>query len=214
MGLAMETGPALEYTLARVSTSQSLQALVRAPAYWFTGAGAPGASMMFGPQQAPAVVDAALATTAARPSIAVGNLGAIGVATNKQSFRQLLVSTISNPSHPLHELLNADGKLTTSTARGMNELAWFENPKIMEAGHYSSAKGLGGTPDRLVMMSAYENRLLSATLEHPSIGGEMLESGRVLSIGGVPVDFKTATALVEFGLLDADVFADAAVVIY
>jgi hypothetical protein len=64
------------------------------------------------------------------------------------------------------------------------------------------------------MMSAYENRLLSATLEHPSIGGEMLEAGKVLSIGGVPVDFRTATALVEYGLLDPEVFANAAVVIY
>jgi len=36
----------------------------------------------------------------------------------------------------------------------------------------------------------------------------------VLSIGGVPVDFRTATALVEYGLLDAEVFAHAPLVIY
>ena len=102
----------------------------------------------------------------------------------------------------------------TSTTRGMNRLVWFENPYIIEAGHYASAKGLAGAPDRLMMMSTYENRLLSATVEHSSKGGEMVEAGIVLSIGGVPVDFGTAVALVEYGLLDFEVFAKAPIVIY
>ncbi len=42
----------------------------------------------------------------------------------------------------------------------------------------------------------------------------MLEGGMVVSIGGVPVDFRTAEALVEAGFLDADIFANAPLVIY
>jgi hypothetical protein len=110
--------------------------------------------------------------------------------------------------------LNAEARLTPSTTRGMNELVWYENPNIVEAGHYESAKRLAGAPHRLIMMSAYENRLLSATLEHSRIGGEMLAAGKVPSIGGVPVDFRTAVALVEYGVLDAEVFASAPIVIY
>jgi len=149
-----------------------------------------------------------------RAAVLVSDLGPIGAATSKRGFRRLLISIIKEASHPLHGLLNAEGKLTSSTSKGLNELVWFENPNIVEAGHYASAKGLAGAPDRLVLMSAYENRLLSATLEHPRFAGEMLESGKVLSIGGVPVDFRTAAALIEFDLLNAEVFTNAAVVIY
>jgi hypothetical protein len=156
----------------------------------------------------------AVAAGERRAAIAVRDLGAIGATTSRPNFRRLLLSIIRDESHPLHGLLNAEGKLTPSTTKGMNELVWFENPSIIEAGHYESAKRLAGAPDRLVMMSAYENRLLSATVEHSSKGGEMLEAGKVLSIGGVPVDFRTAAALVEFGLLDAEVFANAPIVIY
>jgi hypothetical protein len=95
------------------------------------------------PQDSPAMVKpqltSALPTEAGRrAAIAVGDLGAIGSATSRQSFRRLLISIISQPSHPLHGLLNAEGRLTSSTARGMNELIWFENPNILEAGHLIS----------------------------------------------------------------------------
>ena len=97
----------------------------------------------------------------------------------------------------------------------MTELDWFENPNIIEAGHWASAKGLApGVPDRLVVMSAYENRLLSATVERARFGGEMLEGGKVLAIGGVPVDFRTAVSLVEYGTLRPEVFANAPMVVY
>jgi hypothetical protein len=260
MGLKMQVGPALDYSVTWLTTNQRLRSLATAPAFWFMGAGGVGGGI---PQAAPAAMgvgalsqadsetgaaqqalqalapefEASLPSASTsvqasippastsiealslvagegRATIAVGDLGRIGAATSKPSFRRLLISIVREPSHPLHRLLNTEGKLTSSTARGINELVWFENPNIIEAGHYASAKGLAGAPDRLVMMSAYENRLLSATLEHPGIGGEMLEAGKVLSIGGVPVDLRTAAALVEYGLLDAEVFANAPIVIY
>jgi RHS repeat-associated protein len=156
-----------------------------------------------------------IATAGPRATIAVGDLGRIGAVTSKKTFRRLLTSMIQDRSHPLHRLLNAAGKLTPSTTRGMTELDWFENPNIIEAGHWASAKGLApGVPDRLVVMSAYENRLLSATVERARFGGEMLEGGKVLAIGGVPVDFRTAVSLVEYGTLRPEVFANAPMVVY
>ena len=193
-----------------------LAAAAKAPAYWFLGAGGLGGSARAGSRSASVALEAAEATGAGarRAAIAVDELGIVAVVTSKQRFRTIVTALIRNPSHPLHRLLNAEGKLIASTSKGMTELVWFENPNILEAGHYESAKRLAGAPDRLVLMSAYENRLLSATLEHPSMGGEMLESGQVLSIGGVPMDLKSAAALVEFGLLDADIFTNAPLVAY
>jgi hypothetical protein len=108
----------------------------------------------------------------------------------------------------------ATRRLRPSTTKGITQLDWFEDPRIIEAGHWSSAKALGGVADRLIIMSAHENRLASAMIEHPSLGGILAESGRVVAIGGYPVDLLTAEALVEFGALDADVLAQAPIVIY
>ncbi|HWX29288.1 MAG TPA: hypothetical protein VNZ53_17830 [Steroidobacteraceae bacterium] len=42
LGLTMEVGPALEYAVTSIFTNQRLQALVRAPLWWFMGAGGVG----------------------------------------------------------------------------------------------------------------------------------------------------------------------------
>jgi RHS repeat-associated protein len=117
----------------RVLASRTLANVVKAPVFWMMGAGGPGGGM-----------GAVVSAGGGRAAIPVGNLGAIGAATSKRSFRWLLISIIKEKSHPLHGLLNAQGKLTSSTARGTNELVWFENPNIIEAGHYASAKGPSG----------------------------------------------------------------------
>jgi hypothetical protein len=148
-------------------------------------------------------------------TIPVAELGRIGVTTSKSSFRRMLTRIARDPNHPLHGLIDpATNNLRPSTARGITQADWLEHPEIVEAGHYSSAVHLGGAPDRLIVMSAYENRLMSAVLEHPSVGGSMIESGRVVSIGGVPVDFKTATDLVARNILTAQALAEAPTVLY
>src|SRR5262249_279111 len=117
--------------------------------------------------------------------VKASSLGEIGTTTSKQKFRALLVKIIEDPNHPLHALLDPlTGRLRPRTTRGITEEVWLENPEIIEAGHSASARGLAGAPDRLVVMSAYENRLISAVLEHPAKGGEMLGSGRILAIQG------------------------------
>jgi hypothetical protein len=150
-----------------------------------------------------------------RATIPIADLGRVGQITNRQAFRRLVTEIISDPSHPLHSLLDPDtGRLIPSTTKGITQMDWFENPGIIEAGHWSSAKSLAGAPDRFTVMSAYENRLASAVIESPRFGGSMLESGYVVAIGGLPVDLATAQALVEFGVLDADVLASAPLVVY
>jgi RHS repeat-associated protein len=153
--------------------------------------------------------------SATRASVPIASLGRVGQITSKQSFRRFVTRTLQDPAHPLHPLLDpATMRLRLSTRPGLTQLEWFEDPRIVEAGHYSSAKGLAGAADRLTIMSAYENRLASAIIEHPSIGGTMSEAGRVIAIGGLPVDLLTAEALMEFGALEVEVFAQAPLVIY
>src|SRR5262249_42888442 len=85
-------------------------------------------------------------------------------------------------------------KLRTTTLKGMTELVWLQNPNLVEASHSMSAKA-GGT--QMILMSAYKNRKLSATIEHASKGAHMLSSGEAVVIGGVPVDIELANDLVR-----------------
>ena len=158
---------------------------------------------------------AAPGTSTPRGTISIKALGRVGEITSKRTFRRFVTRTIQRATHPLHKLLDpATRRLLRSTTKGLTALDWFEDPRIVEAGHYSSAKGLSGAPDRLVIMSAYENRLASATIEHPSIGGIMQESGHVVAIDGLPVDLRTAEALVEFGVLKPEELAAAPLIVY
>ena len=184
MGIAVEAGPAIEYGLGLLS--KALRAR-----------------------------EVASTAAATRGTINVVQLGEIGTTTSKKRFRTLLTRMIADPNHPLNKLLDpATGKLRPSTARGITELDWLENPEIIEAGHYGSAKALNGAPERLMVMSAYENRLVSAILEHPSKGGAMIESGRVLVIGGIPIDAVTAADLFGKGIIGAQAFEAASLLRY
>jgi RHS repeat-associated protein len=184
MGIAVEAGPAIEYGMSLLT--RALRART-----------------------------AASTVAATRGTIDAVQLGEIATTTSKRRFRTLLTRLISDERHPLHKLLDpATGKLRPSTARGITELDWFENPEVVEAGHYMSAKALNGAPDRLMVMSAYENRLVSAVLEHPTKGGAMIESGRVLVIGGIPIDATTAADLFGKGIIEAQALSEALILRY
>ena len=135
--LALEAGavlPALGRILGSAVKSERVISAVKAPAFWAVGAGGLGGRLAragrieaelsaLGLQSNSALPSAASSREAvARTVIAVGDLGSIGTVTSKPSFRRQLTSIINEPSHPLHDLLNAQGKLTSSTARGMSEL--------------------------------------------------------------------------------------------
>jgi hypothetical protein len=147
-------------------------------------------------------------------TIAGDELGALGEPMSNERFRRLVTMMIGQPGHPLRKLLNAQGELVNTTARGMSMRIWFEYPALVESGHLASAKMLGGVPGRLVLMTAYENRLLAYYLEAARIGGYMESAGTVLSIGGVPVEVRSAKALVYAGKLLLEDFLNAPRVLY
>ena len=157
----------------------------------------------------------ALGQALGNPAVGIDELSSLGATRTRGAFRRRLVSQISSdPDHPLNFLL-VDGRLRPSTAKGITELDWLETPEIIEAGHVQSAKALSGrgVQDRFMVMSAYENRLLSSTVEHPSLGG-FIDAGWALEIKGVPVQAKTAIDWVAKGLLKPSDLAAARRVIY
>jgi Bacterial toxin 5 len=150
------------------------------------------------------------AAGAARATIQVAQIGNVANITSRRAFRRFVTRTASNPNNELYALIDSStGRLRRSTAPGLTAADWLEDPRIIESGHFQSAKILNGSSDRLVIISAYENRLASATIEHPSVGGAMMQSGDVVLVGGLPIDLRTAQALVDFGALDAKVLAAA-----
>ena len=129
----------------------------------------------------------ALEQTLRNPAVWIDELGSIGAARTRDTFRRRLVRLITDdPSHPLNFLLHG-GRLRPSTPKGITELDWLEAPEIVEAAHAQSAWALRGTgvQDRFMVMSAYENRLLSSTVEHRSIGGS-IDVPWALEIKGFP----------------------------
>jgi hypothetical protein len=148
------------------------------------------------------------------PAVGIDELGSIGAARTRESFRRRLLRLVRDPSHPLNFLVRG-GRLRPSTVKGITELDWLEAPEIIEAGHAQSAKALSGSgvQDRFMVMSAYENRLLSSTVEHPSLGGS-IDTPWALEIKGVPVQAKTAMDWVAKGLLEPSELAAARRVIY
>jgi len=99
--------------------------------------------------------------------------------------------------HPLKSVLNAKGRLKQTTAKGITEFDWLEDPTFIEWGHVTSAK-VGG--NSTVLMSAYKNRTLSATIEHASKGG-YIEIEEALEIGNYLVDKDLALDLLGYGRL-------------
>lgn len=195
--------------MGRMRSSRRLAETVTMPVFWMMGAGGPGGGSLR------ALSSTRRLATPGRAVIPLTDLGQVGLITGKRTFRRFVTAAISDVKHPLHGLLNpATRRLRPSTTKGLTELHWFEDPRIVEAGHWSSAKDLRGVPDKLIIMSAYENRLAAAVIEHPRIGGIVAESGHVVAIGGLPIDLRTAEALVEFGVLSAEVLAEAPFVLF
>lgn len=203
MGIAIEAGPAMQYAGTWLSAMFTNRRLIAAHTDFVL--------MLMGG----VVGTGGSSSSALRGTIKASNLGAIGTTTSRATFRRILTKLIQDVKHPLHKLLDPQtGKLRPSTTRGISELDWLENPEIVEVGHDASAKQLAGTADRLMVMSAYENRKISAVLEHPSKGGAMLESGTVFEIGGAPIDATTAVDLVTKGVVDAQHLDNARIVKY
>jgi hypothetical protein len=151
------------------------------------------------------------AVESTKPPVRAADLGKIGTAKSREAFRAELTRMIQPENHELHFLLDpATRELRTSTGRGIDQFVWMDNPELIEAGHDGSAKNLAGSPPRLLVMSAYENRYISSTVEHPARGGAaMLESGYVVEIGNAPVSATAARDMVAKGLLKPELLAEA-----
>ena len=156
------------------------------------------------------------AISSTRPPIRADTLGKVGMTTSREAFRREVERIIQPADHPLHTLLDPQtGRLRSSVGKGIGGDVWNETPEMIEAGHYESAKALYGKPDRLVIMSASENRAISSVIEHPSRGGaSMLESGYVVVIGDLPISATTARDLVAKNLLKAEFLANAPRLVY
>ena len=71
MGLTMEVGPAVDYAATWLSTSSEFRSVVKAPVFWFMGAG--GGGFVSAPRGVPAVVDAAADLPALAPELATSS---------------------------------------------------------------------------------------------------------------------------------------------
>lgn len=160
---------------------------------------------------------AALNDALSRAPVRADSLGAIGIAARREQFRAELTRALhAQPDHPLSFLINESGALRPSTARGVDQVAWLSDPRIVEAGHVISAKSLHGVnvgTDRFAVMSAHHNRLISATIEHPRKGGS-IDIPTAIEIGGIPVHAETAVDWVANGWLTIEHLASAHPVAY
>jgi hypothetical protein len=108
-------------------------------------------------------------------------LRGLGTAGTRRRFRELVLEASAIPNiHCTSSLIRGTSRLRASTAPATTRGVWLGNPEIVEAGNVQSAKILTGGGARFVLMSAYENSLLSGVLEHPSKGGALLDTGTVL----------------------------------
>ena len=146
------------------------------------------------------------------PAVSAAELGRIGTAGSRESFRAELTRRLAaEPDHPLQFLLSDAGKLRPSTTRGLTQDVLFDTPEIIEAGHIVSARALTGAAagtDRFVVMSAWRNRVISGTIEHATKGGS-IRLGHAVEIGGIPVDASSAADWVAKGLLSPSHLATA-----
>ena len=130
------------------------------------------------------------------------------IGTTRRGFRAKVAEMIRGAvNHPLEFLLGPGDKLKRTTTKGITHDVMIENPDLVEAGHVVSAKA--GEPDQIILMSAWKNRILSSSIEHPSKGGSFMKIDSALDIGGIAVDVDLAADWVKAGLLSADVVAAA-----
>ena len=127
--------------------------------------------------------------------------------TRAQFRAWVLTKLQSEPNNPLRFLLNASRTgFKQVSSRGHSEL--INNPDVWEAGHISSDK-LGG--NRLMIQSAWENQVQNISVEHPRVGGAVLDNPAI-EVGGLPVAKSTVTWWEKAGLVPAGTSARAPVI--
>ena len=126
----------------------------------------------------------------------------------RAQFRDWVLTKLqSEPNNPLRFLLNANRTgFKQVSSRAHSEL--IDNPDVWEAGHISSDK-LGG--NRLMIQSAWENQVQNISVEHPRVGGGVLDNPAI-EVGGLPVAKSTVTWWENAGLLPAGTAARAPVI--
>jgi hypothetical protein len=110
-----------------------------------------------------------------------------------------------DPNHPLKFLLDESGK-EFKPQRGLSHAELADRPDIVQMGHIVSNK-LGG-PQRLMLQDAWENQINNISIEHPRVGGAVLEQAAI-DIGGIAVSLKTAKFWEEIGWLKPGTVSDA-----
>jgi RHS repeat-associated protein len=132
------------------------------------------------------------------------------VGVSRSQFKRNAARIIRDtPGHPLKKLL-VKGKFR-NTAKGIDEVGWSLDPRLVEAGHVVSKKS--GEPEKLILMSAEKNRSL-AKIEHPGVGGYIRAPSMALDIGNIAVDIELANHLVKAGYLDAQVVKNATLIYF
>jgi RHS repeat-associated protein len=134
------------------------------------------------------------------------NVGTLVGRGGRQQFREAVTEAIStDPSHPLSFLLGETGGLTKTTTKGTTHAVMIGDSTLVEMGHAVSSKSGG---DAMILMSAYKNRIISSTIEHPSKGGSIIID-EALDIGGVAVDKELALDWIGAGLINSKVLEGA-----
>jgi hypothetical protein len=125
----------------------------------------------------------------------------------RAAFRKFATEMAAN--NPALQFLLHDGKLVSTVQRGMTQAWRIGDPTLVEAGHVASAK-IGG--ETVILMSAWKNRMISATLEHKKLGGAIAEIPFALDFGGVLVDLELAVDWCAAGLLEEEALLEAVLV--
>ncbi|HXB33245.1 MAG TPA: polymorphic toxin type 5 domain-containing protein, partial [Puia sp.] len=116
------------------------------------------------------------------------SVGQVLVGTSRSQMRSAAQAIIrSDPDHPLQFLLNESGKFKPT--RGLTHAELADAPDLVQMGHISSDK-LGGN-ERLMLQDAWENQFSNITIEHPRVGGAVVNQEAV-DIGGIAVSRQTA----------------------
>lgn len=130
------------------------------------------------------------------------------VGTSPEQFRKNVLKIIlKDKNHPLKVLLE-NGQLRNSTKEGIDLIDKMFDPRFVEAGHVVSDFAVSSKQQIIILMSAYENQLLSHTVE---AGRKALQiSERIaVNIGGIAVSEQLAKDLFNAGYISKNVFEKA-----
>jgi hypothetical protein len=127
------------------------------------------------------------------------------VGSSRSQMRRAARKIISDdPDHPLRFLLGDSGKFKLQ--KGLTHAELIDRPDLVQMGHIASNKLAG--QERLMLQGAWENQLLSQTVEQSHIGGAVLEQ-EAIEIGGIAVEKQTAIFWEKIGWLKSGTVAKA-----